>query len=63
MPVASKKSKGIKTFTCTSTNPYDRHTYRMVLKNGKAIVVEDYEHVRAFWHQFRDQLDHVEVLG
>ena len=60
--MASKKQK-LKTFTCTSTEPYDRHTYKLVLKNGKAIVLQDYEHVRAMWYQYRQQLERVEVLG
>ena len=41
---------------------YDRHKYKLILKNGKAIVVEDYEHVRQFWAQFRLQLEKVEVI-
>ena len=52
----------LETFTATSEEDYDRHTYKLVLKNGKAIVLEDYEQARAFWHQYRKQLDHVEVL-
>jgi len=52
-----------KPFTSTSDKPYDRHTYKLVLKNGKALVVEDYELARAYWHQFRKQLECVEVIG
>ena len=40
------RKKKLKTFTSTSDLPYDRHTYKMVLKNGKSIVVDDYELVR-----------------
>ena len=43
--------------------PYDRHTYKLVLSNGKAIVLEDYDQVRAFWYKFRQQLKSLEVLG
>ena len=53
---------GLKTFTCTSEAPYDRHRYKLVLKNGKGMILEDYEMVRAYWHKFRDQLERVDVL-
>ena len=53
----------LKSFTSTSEEDYDRHTYKLVLKNGKAIVFEDYEMVRAYWHKFSKQLKCVEVLG
>jgi hypothetical protein len=43
--------------------PYDRHTYKLNLTNGKAIVLEDYDQVRAFWYRYRQQLKSVEVLG
>ena len=52
----------LKSFTSTSEEDYDRHTYKLYLKNGKAIVLEDYEQARAFWHQYAAQMDHVEVL-
>ena len=55
-------NKQIRTFTSTSEEDYDRHKYKLCLKNGKAIVLEDYEQARTFWHQFRTQLDHVEVM-
>tara|TARA_Y100001937_G_scaffold122431_1_gene183170 strand:+ start:245 stop:424 length:180 start_codon:yes stop_codon:yes gene_type:complete len=52
----------LKTFTTTCEKDYDRHRYKLVLKDGKDVVLEDYEQTRAFWYQFRNQLDHVEVL-
>ena len=33
----------MKTFKQTSDKPYDRHEYKLVLKNGKSITVDDYE--------------------
>ncbi len=50
-------------FTSYCDKPYDRHTYRLTLLNGKAIVLEDYDQVRQFWYQFRQQLKSLEVLG
>ena len=41
---------------------YDRHTYKMVLKNGKAVVYDNYELMRYHWYQQRAHLSHVEVL-
>ena len=52
----------LKSFTSTSEEDYDRHTYKLVLKNGKAIVLEDYESARNLWFQFKSQCDIVEVL-
>ena len=49
-------------FKNTCDKDYDRHKYKMVMKNGKALVLEDYEMVRAYWWQFRQQMDHVEVM-
>lgn len=52
-------------FTCTSDLPYDRHTYRLHLKNGKFINFEHYEEVQAYWfthNQIPEYLNVVEVL-
>jgi len=53
-----------KTFTLTSTEPYDRHDYRLVLKNGKSMIFNDYETLRAQWFNWchMGNLSHVEVL-
>ena len=53
----------LKTFTSTCQKDYDRHTYKVVLKDGQSVILDDYEKTRAFWYQFREQLDCVEVLG
>ena len=58
--MASKKK--LNTFTSTCDKDYDRHNYKLVLKNGKAILVEDYETARQYWYQYRAQLETVEVL-
>tara|TARA_Y100001973_G_C5131830_1_gene298195 strand:- start:158 stop:340 length:183 start_codon:yes stop_codon:yes gene_type:complete len=60
--MARKKKQALKTFTSTCEKPYDRHTYKLLLNNGKAIILDDYEMVRAYWHQFRGHLKSVEVL-
>jgi len=59
--MASKKQE-IKTFTSTCNKDYDRHSYKLILNNGKAVVLQDYEHVRAFWFQNKEHLRCVEVL-
>ena len=41
----------LKTFTNTCNKDYDRHHYRLILKSGKAIVLEDYESARNLWFQ------------
>jgi predicted nucleic acid-binding protein len=50
------------TFTTYCDKDYDKHNYRIILTNGKAIVLEDYEVVRAFWYQYRTQVSCVEVI-
>ena len=42
--------------------PYDKHKYKMVLKNGKAVVYEDYETMRAYWYHYKEHVDRVEVI-
>ena len=54
----------IKSFTCTSTLPYDRHTYKLYLTDGRTTTFHDYEQLRAYWMQTNQimGLSHVEVL-
>ena len=52
--------KKLKTFICTSDLPYDRHKYKCVLKDGREVILDDYELVRAVWNQYG--CDKVEVL-
>ena len=50
-------------FTQTSDGSYDRHFYRIVLTNGKSIMVDDYEQMRSFWFQYDSKyLSHVDVI-
>ena len=46
------KKKKLKTFTNTSDAPYDRHKYKVLLSDGREIILEDYEYVRAVWYQY-----------
>ena len=52
----------LKTFTLTSEEPYNRHTYKVVLNSGKAIVTPDYDVARAMWFQWHDNCKVIEVL-
>jgi hypothetical protein len=38
-------------FKQTSDEPYDRHTYELVLPSGKTLVFQDYEHLRSIWFE------------
>ena len=52
-------------FTCTSADPYDRHTYEIVLKNGKNQFFEHWEDVQEYWWshcRIPDYLDVIEVV-
>ena len=54
----------LKTFTNTSEGDYDRHHYKLILKSGKAIVLEDYESARNLWFQMcgGGSCDRIEVV-
>ena len=56
------RKKKLKTFTTYCDKPYDKHLYKLILNNGKAIILDDYEMVRAYWYQYRQHLKCVEVL-
>ena len=50
------------TFTTYCDKDYDRHTYKIVLNNGKSVVFESYELMRYQWYQWRNNCSHVEVI-
>ena len=41
----------MKTFTCTSTEPYDRHYYIIKYDDGRTYTYDDYEQVRLHYFQ------------
>lgn len=51
-------------FKQTCDQPYDRHTYALVLINGKRIDFEDYEECSYVWMHTRspELLSHIEVI-
>lgn len=54
----------MKTFQQTSDRSYDRHTYEVLLKNGKKVSFSFWEQVQEFWFlncQMPDYLDRVIV--
>lgn len=53
------------TFRQTSNEPYDRHSYKLYLKNGKTVIFDDYEEAQVYWFthgQVPDYLDVIEIL-
>ena len=52
----------MKTFTATCNKPYDRHSYKIVLKNGKSIQFDNYETMKYHWYQFREHTERVEII-
>ena len=48
-------------FTTYCDKDYDRHTYKLVLKNGKSVTFEDYNVMRYHWYQYRKAASHVIV--
>ena len=49
-------------FTTYCDKPYDRHRYKLILKNGKSITYDDYEIMRYHWYQYRQSAERVEVV-
>ena len=41
---------------------YDKHSYKMVFKNGKKVVYNDYKVMRHEWYTHRKLVDYVEVV-
>ena len=52
----------LKEFKLSCEKPYDKHKYRVNLKNGKSVVFEDYETMRYMWYQWRTDVKNVDVL-
>ena len=53
----------MKTFTATCNKPYDRHTYKLIFKDGTEMEFEDYATARYEWFQWKDRLDTMVVVS
>ena len=49
-------------FTETSSELYDRHTYKIVSKTGEIIIVDNWMQAREIWWNKKQFLSHIEVL-
>ena len=50
-------------FTVTSDEPYDRHDYKIIRKDGETMVVDSWELAREIWWNTPSfSLSHIEVL-
>ena len=51
-------------FTCTSLEPYDRQHYKIINKDGKELVVDNYMHAQMIWFQSDcgRYIDRIEVI-
>ena len=50
-------------FTVTSDEPYDRHDYKIIRKDGETVVVDSWELAREiWWNTPSNSLSHIEVL-
>lgn len=50
----------LNSFSVTSKEPYDRHSYEIVLKNRKNVIFDDWEDAQVYWFthcQIPDFLD------
>ena len=54
-------------FVNTSHEPYDRHSYKLYMKDGTTLTFPDYEDVRNYWYRVSKHysfhlMDRVEVV-
>lgn len=49
-------------FTSTSTDPYDRHRYKLWCSDRSVKIVDDYQQVIEAWWNYPQYADHVEVI-
>lgn len=52
----------LKIFAETSSEPYDRHTYEVVLKTGKRLKFEYYEQVQEYWFHYSEMPDYLDTV-
>ena len=53
----------LEVFKQTCDEPYIRHNYKLVYKDGRSTVFDNYEDVQLIWFQSNGHfLSHVEVL-
>lgn len=46
----SHSDRRVAVFTATSDTPYDRHIYRVIYANGKAVEVATYDDAQMLWY-------------
>ena len=49
-------------FTTYSEDLYDKHKYKLILKNGKSVKFECYDQLRHYWYLWKTHVDRVEVI-
>ena len=49
-------------FTTYCDKLYDRHSYKIVWKDGSATNFEDYETVRGYWYHYKSVAERVEII-
>jgi hypothetical protein len=50
-------------FTQTSNDPYIRHKYKLVYKNKKAVIFDNYQDVQSAWYDGGQNSNYIEVLN
>ena len=45
----SDRREAVEVLTSTCDNPYDRHSYRVIYANGKAVEVGSYNDAQQLW--------------
>jgi hypothetical protein len=51
-----------KIFTHTSDGLYDRHCYKIILKNQKSLIFNNWEDTKEFWFNYNQVPDYLELI-
>ena len=49
-------------FTATCDKPYDQNKYKIIFKDGRSVVIDDYSIVKNLWYEYREQVSNVEII-
>tara|TARA_B100000674_G_scaffold379772_1_gene322431 strand:+ start:551 stop:778 length:228 start_codon:yes stop_codon:yes gene_type:complete len=55
--------EAVEVFTSTSDKPYDRHSYRVIYGNGKAVEVGSYDEAQNLWYGSTPRPKVIEVVS
>ena len=57
--MAYKDGEDFKTFC---DKPYDKHDYKLIFKDGRSCIFDNYDIAKYYWYQWRDELETIVIL-